>query len=65
LAITARVVAALLLRETRVRFGRSQIGYLWAVLEPVGGIVIFAFVFHVIGRVPDVGQSLYLFLVDA
>jgi capsular polysaccharide transport system permease protein len=62
LAITARVVAALLLRETRVRFGRSQIGYLWAVLEPVGGIVIFAFVFHVIGRVPDVGQSLYLFL---
>lgn len=62
LAITARVVAALLLRETRVRFGRSQIGYLWAVLEPLGGVIILASVFHVIGRVPDVGQSIYLFL---
>lgn len=62
LAITARVVAALLLRETRVRFGRSQIGYLWAILEPLGGVIIFASVFHVIGRIPDVGHSLYLFL---
>ena len=62
LATTGRVVAALLLRETRVRFGKSQIGYLWAVLEPLGGIIIFASVFHMIGRVPDVGQSLYLFL---
>ena len=62
LAITARVVTALLLRETRVRFGRSQIGYLWAVLEPLGGVLIIASVFHVIGRIPDVGRSLYLFL---
>lgn len=62
LATTGRVVAALLLRETRVRFGKSQIGYLWAILEPLGGIIIFAFAFHLIGRVPDVGQSIYLFL---
>lgn len=57
-----RVIAALLLRETRVRFGRAQIGYLWAILEPVGGILVLSFAFHMIGRVPDVGQSLYLFL---
>ncbi len=62
LAVTGRVVAALLLRETRARFGRSQIGYLWAILEPLGGIIILAFAFYMIGRVPAVGQSLYLFL---
>lgn len=62
LAVTARVVAALLLRETRVRFGRSQVGYLWAILEPLGGILVLSFAFYMIGRVPAVGQSLYLFL---
>ncbi|MBN9260838.1 MAG: ABC transporter permease [Hyphomicrobium sp.] len=62
LAIMARVVAALLLRETRVRFGRAQIGYLWAIIEPLGGVLVLAFAFQLIGRVPDVGQSLLLFL---
>ncbi len=62
IALTGRVVAALLLRETRVRFGRSQIGYLWAILEPLAGIIVLSFAFHMIGRVPAVGQSLYLFL---
>ncbi len=58
----SRVVAALLLRETRVRFGRSQVGYLWAILEPLGGVIALSFAFYMIGRVPAVGQSLYLFL---
>ncbi len=62
LAIMVRVVAALLLRETRVRFGRAQIGYLWAIIEPLGGVLVLAFAFQLIGRVPDVGQSLLLFL---
>lgn len=62
LATMARVIAALLLRETRVRFGRAQIGYLWAILEPLGGVIVLAFAFQLIGRAPDVGQSLYLFL---
>ena len=29
------VVIALILRETRTRFGRNRLGYLWAVVEPV------------------------------
>jgi capsular polysaccharide transport system permease protein len=58
----ARVIAALLLRETRVRFGRAQIGYLWAIIEPLAGVLILAFVFQMIGRAPNVGHSLYLFL---
>lgn len=58
----ARVIGALLLRETRVRFGRAQIGYLWAIIEPLAGILVLAFIFQLIGRAPNVGQSLYLFL---
>ena len=57
-----RVIAALLLRETRVRFGRAQIGYLWAIIEPLAGVLILAFVFQAIGRAANVGHSLYLFL---
>lgn len=34
LAIQARVTWALVLRETRTRFGKNQLGYIWAVLEP-------------------------------
>lgn len=33
--IQLQVIYALLLRETRTRFGAHQLGYLWAVLEPV------------------------------
>jgi len=33
--IQLQVVHALVLRETRTRFGEHQLGYLWAVLEPL------------------------------
>jgi capsular polysaccharide transport system permease protein len=33
-AVQSHVVAALLMRELHTRFGRDNIGYLWAVLEP-------------------------------
>ena len=36
---TLRVVAALVLREMGTRFGRSSGGYLWAIAEPLGGIL--------------------------
>ena len=35
----ARVVGALILRETRVRYGRSQLGYLWAFTSPIMYVV--------------------------
>lgn len=35
LRVMGRVVTALMLRETKTRFGRSRLGYLWAVLEPM------------------------------
>lgn len=44
-ATQGRVVHALMLRETKSRFGRQKLGYLWAVLEPVAFITIFAVMF--------------------
>ena len=45
-----QVVNALVLRETRTRFGAHQLGYLWALLEPVVWILTFYGVFAVLGR---------------
>lgn len=56
-AIQGRVIVALMLRELRTRFGRTQIGYLWAVLEPVTYIATMTFVFDLFGRPPRIGDS--------
>lgn len=42
LKIQARVVCALMLRETRTRFGRTRLGYLWALGEPVAHVAVLA-----------------------
>jgi capsular polysaccharide transport system permease protein len=42
LRIQAQVVYALVLRETRTRFGKNRLGYLWAVIEPLLVIGTFA-----------------------
>lgn len=39
--IQFQVVHALVLRETRTRFGAHQLGYLWAVFEPIVWILTF------------------------
>ena len=60
-ATQARVIGALMLRELRVRFGRTKLGYLWAVLQPVGWIVMLSLVFGLIGRLPGFGDNMPLF----
>ncbi|MDW8445055.1 MAG: ABC transporter permease [Acetobacteraceae bacterium] len=47
--VQARVVGALILRELKTRFGRSRIGYLWAVIQPALVIAAIAVIFTVIG----------------
>jgi len=50
----AEIVFAVLLRETRTRFGAHQLGYLWALLEPMLMIITFFVMFAFIGRqAPD------------
>lgn len=58
---TSRTVAALLLREISTTHGRSSIGYLWAVLEPVAGIALLTFIFALTFHAPPMGNSFAFF----
>lgn len=57
----ARVLSALVIREMATRFGRSAGGYAWAILEPLGGIVLLAVAFSLALRHPPLGTSFILF----
>jgi capsular polysaccharide transport system permease protein len=41
---TSRSVVALMLREMSTTYGRSPGGYVWVILEPLGGIALFSLV---------------------
>lgn len=60
-----RVIAALILREMATRYGRSPGGYLWAFLEPLGGIIILSYAFALLIRTPSLGTSFILFFAAA
>lgn len=62
LAVQAEVVHALILRETRTRFGAYSLGYLWALLEPIFVILTFFVFFTVAGRRAPVGMDLWTFI---
>lgn len=57
-----RVIHALMLRETKTRFGKFKLGYFWAFFEPVMFVVILAVIFNVVGRDSPSGIPLTLFL---
>lgn len=57
------VVEALVLRETRTRFGNNQLGYLWAVIEPALWIATFYVLYAIAGREAPVGMDLISFLL--
>lgn len=56
-----RVIVALMVREMGTRFGRSAGGYLWAVAQPLGGIVLLSVAFSLALRAPPIGSSFMLF----
>lgn len=60
-----RVIAALTLRETRMTFGTSHVGYLWAIIQPLVSISFLVFLFYLIGRQSPYGTSLALFFATA
>jgi ABC-type polysaccharide/polyol phosphate export permease/Flp pilus assembly protein TadD len=57
-----RVIHALLIRETRTRFGDSKLGYGWALIEPILHILMLSVVFAVLmrGR-PPIGDEFFIF----
>jgi ABC-type polysaccharide/polyol phosphate export permease/Flp pilus assembly protein TadD len=58
----ARVIYALIIRETRTRFADAKLGYGWALLEPIMHILMLSLVFAVImrGR-PPIGSEFFIF----
>ncbi|WP_372574013.1 ABC transporter permease [Ruegeria jejuensis] len=56
-----RTITALILREMSTRYGRNPGGYIWAILEPLGIIVILSFGFSLLMRSPSLGNSFLLF----
>jgi capsular polysaccharide transport system permease protein len=57
-----QVVHALLLRETKTRFGQHQLGYLWALVQPLLWVATFAAMYHAFGRLAPPGMSILAFL---
>ncbi len=58
---SARTIIALMLREMSTSYGRSAGGYLWAVLEPIGVIIILSIAFSLLLRSPSLGNNFPLF----
>lgn len=56
-----RILAALVIREMCARFGRSIGGYVWAIAEPAGGILLLAIAFSFVSHKPPIGSSFMLF----
>ena len=50
-----------MLREMSTTYGRSAGGYIWAVLQPVGMIVILSLAFSLVVRKPSLGTNFMLF----
>lgn len=60
-----RSISALLLREMSTTYGRSPGGYVWAILEPVGMLLILSFAFSLLLRAPSLGNNFILFYATA
>lgn len=56
-----RTVPALLLREMSTTYGRSALGYFWAILEPVAAIALMSLVFSYAFNSPALGTNFPLF----
>jgi len=59
--VGSRAIIALVLREMATTYGRSPGGYLWALLEPVAGILLMTAVFSIAFRSPPLGVNFPLF----
>lgn len=55
------ITAALVLREMAARYGRSPGGYVWAILQPLGMIMVLSIGFSLLFRTPPLGNSFFLF----
>ena len=57
----ARTIIALMLREMSTTYGRSAMGYLWAIVEPVAALALLSIVFGLVLKQPSLGTNFPLF----
>jgi capsular polysaccharide transport system permease protein len=62
LFVQLQVIRALMLRETRTRFGEHKLGYIWALVEPTTLIGMFAAMYLLMGRTSAEGVPIVPFL---
>jgi len=63
LAVTWRVIFALMIRESRTRYGKSDLGYLWAVFDPLIQMAVLWTIFALLQRSIPVPASMPVFLM--
>jgi len=56
-----RSISALMLREMESTYGRQPGGYIWAILQPVGMIVLLSLAFSMLVHKPPLGTSFIFF----
>ena len=56
-----RAILALILREMSARYGKNPGGYIWAILEPLGVIIVLSVGFSIVQRSPSLGTNFLLF----
>mgnify|MGYP003887646191 CR=1 FL=1 len=63
IATRARIIDALMLRETRTMFSNSRLGYAWALFEPLSHVLLLSAVFLFLGHDsrPPIGDSMLTF----
>ncbi len=57
-----QVVRALVLRETKTRFGKNRLGYLWALVNPLAFVGLFSLMFYFAHRVVPAGMDTVSFI---
>ncbi|MFW5740713.1 MAG: ABC transporter permease [Myxococcota bacterium] len=62
LFVQYQVIRALVLRETRTRFGQHRLGYVWALVEPITWMATFTAMYVLLGRTTPSGVPVIPFL---
>lgn len=57
-----RCIGALILREMGTRYGRQPGGYAWALVQPLGMVIMLGVGFSLLARSPVLGTSFMLFM---
>jgi len=63
LTTQSRVIYALMLRETKTRYGEHKLGFLWAILEPLLMVAIFVGIFSTIRSGNPGGMPMVQFML--